>query len=501
MYPADAPFPVYDTKVWSSPDAWDGHSYGRDVDFSRPFFEQWGELNAVVPHSSRTVLEQTLENSDYINFCSYAKNCYLIFDSDRNQDCYYSYTLQDDKDIADCLKVRESELRYECIDCLKCYKCLYCQNVQSSSECIFGYNLSNCTSCFGCVNLKNAEYYWFNEKLSKDEYEKRLAGIDLGRRSVVREWAEKFEVHKKKFPKQYMHGVNNQDCTGDYLIQSKNAIECYDGFRIEESKHCEGAFLPLKDSYEVFQCGEDSSRLYYMALGGFGSYNVRFSLGIFEGSSGVDYSMYCGSAQNIFGCSNLKKGQHCILNKQYTKDEYDTLRAKLIEHMKETGEWGEFFPPEYSPFAYNTSNAGVFLSLTKEKTLEKGFRWDDSADIKRGDLVEIPDSIKDIDDSWCDKVLADKDTGQKFKYIKQELECYRRLCIPAPDKCFMERHKARMAKRNPKQLWNRTCDCMEATHTKHHESSMACKRPFQTTWDPGLGERIYCKECFLEEVV
>lgn len=511
MYPEGVPFPVYSNNEWWG-GQWDARTYGRDVDFSRPFFEQFAEIDRLVPHSSRFVIEGNIINSDYINYCSAVKNCYLVFDSDVNEDSYYSYTLQNSKDVVDSLKVREGELCYECIDCLKCYKCLYCQNVQNSNECVFGYNLSNCTNCFGCVNLKNAEYYWFNEKLSKDDYEKHFGQIDLSRRSVVREWQEKFEEHKKKFPKQYMHGMNNQDCTGDYLLNSKNAIECYDGFRIEDSKYCEAAFLPIKDCYETFECGEESSRFYYSAVCGFSSYNIRWSWGVMEGCSDIDYSYYCRSIQDCFGCSNLKKAQYCILNKQYTKDEYEKLREKLIAHMKETGEWGEFFPPEYSPFAYNISNAGIFMPLTKEKAVAKGFRWDDSANINRGEVIEIPDSIKDVDDSWRDKVLADKDTGQKFKYIKQELEFYRRMNIPAPDKSFLERHKARMAKRNPKQLWSRTCDCVETTHTNHYtkieldprlrgDDNRVCKRPFQTTWDPALGERVYCKECFLEEIV
>jgi hypothetical protein len=525
MYPEGAPFPIYNSRDWWS-DAWDPFQYGRDIDFSRPFFEQWHELDSSVPHPARYVIESSVENSDYINYCSSAKNCYLIFDGDFDENCYYSSAIQHSKDSSDGLRLRGSELCYECIDCFKCYACRYCQNVDNSNECTFGYNLSNCMNCFGCVNLKNAEHYWFNEKLSKDEYEKRLAGIDLSRRSVVREWGQKFDEHKKKFPKQYMHGVNNQDCTGDYLINSKNAIECYDGFRVEDSKHCEATFQPAKDSYETFEIGEDVSRIYYTADCGLGTYNIRFCFLVTEGCSDVDYSMYGKSLQDCFGCVGMHRGQYCILNKQYTKDEYDKLRAKLIEHMKETGEWGEFFPPEFSPFAYNTSNAGIFMPLSKEKALAKGFKWDDSADIKRGDFVEIPDSIKDIDDSWCDKILADKDTGQKFKYIKQELEFYRRLNIPAPDKSFLERHKARMAKRNPKQLWSRECDCVEEGHTQHYSAVIsnearnpddsksdeiprqarddnrhACRRPFQTTWDPALGERVYCKECFLEEIV
>jgi hypothetical protein len=31
--------------------------------------------------------------------------------------------------------------------------------------------------------------------------------------------------------------------------------------------------------------------------------------------------------------------QYCILNKQYTKEEYEELVPKIIEHMKKTGEW------------------------------------------------------------------------------------------------------------------------------------------------------------------
>ncbi|MEK7122508.1 MAG: hypothetical protein AAB855_01490, partial [Patescibacteria group bacterium] len=168
MYPEDAPFPIYNSKDWWS-DAYDPFQYGRAIDFSRPFFEQWHELDCLVPHPARYVIESSVENSDYINYCSSAKNCYLIFDGDFDENCYYSSAIQHCKDSSDGLRLRESELCYECVDCFRCYKCRYCQNVDNSNECTFGYNLSNCTNCFGCVNLKNAEHYWFNEKLSKDE--------------------------------------------------------------------------------------------------------------------------------------------------------------------------------------------------------------------------------------------------------------------------------------------------------------------------------------------
>ena len=33
------------------------------------------------------------------------------------------------------------------------------------------------------------------------------------------------------------------------------------------------------------------------------------------------------------------------------------LRDKIIEHMKKTREWGQFFPKEHSCFSYNESTA------------------------------------------------------------------------------------------------------------------------------------------------
>lgn len=43
MYHPDAPYVVYCPKCWWS-DQWDFEDFGRDYDFSRPFFEQYHEL-------------------------------------------------------------------------------------------------------------------------------------------------------------------------------------------------------------------------------------------------------------------------------------------------------------------------------------------------------------------------------------------------------------------------------------------------------------------------
>lgn len=59
----------------------------------------------------------------------------------------------------------------------------------------------------------------------------------------------------------------------------------------------------------------------------------------------------------IFGCSDIDKKSLCILNKEYSREEYEKLVPQIIAHMQTTGEWGEFLDPACSPFPYNDTIA------------------------------------------------------------------------------------------------------------------------------------------------
>ena len=77
MFPADAPFPVYGTEDWYS-DNWDPYSYGMDYDFSRPFFEQFLELQNKVPRMALVKQGQSV-NSEYTHRVDNSRNCYMMF--------------------------------------------------------------------------------------------------------------------------------------------------------------------------------------------------------------------------------------------------------------------------------------------------------------------------------------------------------------------------------------------------------------------------------------
>ena len=132
-----------------------------------------------------------------------------------------------------------------------------------------------------------------------------------------------------------------------------------------------------KDSVDHDFWGEGTQMILESDEVGDNSYNIAFSQHCWETSN----LLYCigmvNNSKDCFGCVNLKGAQYCILNKQYTKDEYEKLVAKIIEHMQKTDEWGEFFPLKMSYFAYNETAAADYFPVTREEAVKLGANWQD----------------------------------------------------------------------------------------------------------------------------
>src|SRR3990167_8842209 len=84
----------------------------------------------------------------------------------------------------------------------------------------------------------------------------------------------------------------------------------------------------------------------------------------------------CHNSNNLFACIGLRNKSYCILNKQYTKEEYEKLVPRIIEHMNtmpyidkkgRVYKYGEFFTPELSPFAYNETVAQDYFPITEKE--------------------------------------------------------------------------------------------------------------------------------------
>ena len=220
------------------------------------------------------------------------------------------------------------------------------------------------------------------------------------------------------------------------------------------------------------------------------------------------YNEECHNCTNIFGCEGLRKKSYCILNKQYSKEEYEKLVPKIIEHMKKGGEYGEFFPAKLSPFAYNETIAQEYFPLSKEEALERGYEWEDGEERNyKVDILNenIPDDINFVSEDIVGKAIACAHAGgcrdqctEAFKIVPEEFKFYKRMNLPLPRLCPNCRHFARISQRNPLKLWHRTCMCNQTNH--QHHLDIRCPSEFETTYAPDRPAIVYCEKCYQQEV-
>lgn len=496
VFSPDKPFKVYNNPEWFS-DTWNALEYGRDFDFNRPFAPQFRELMEAVPQLARSAINN--ENCDFTNQIGWCKNCYFVFEADYNQDCFYSNYLYESRSSMELYQCQTCELCYECIDCRKCYNLRYSQDCDNCSDAWFLFSCIGCRNCFGCVNLRNKEYYFYNEALSKEEYQSRITGLDLHHRENIMKAQTQALEFSKSFPKKYLHGTQNEDSTGDYLWNTQRCRGCYD---LQDSQDCQHVTNSrhMKNVHDttVFGAKEGAEFCYENHEIGESVRNVCFSDQVWLGCNDIFYSKLCiESSNNLFACVGLRHASYCVFNKQYSKDEYEKLVSKIIEHMIKTrstgsgqaGEWGEYLPASISPMGYNETVANLYFPLSREQAFEQGFRWTDyEAPKPQAEKIipgaRLPDEISQVPDDVLNWAIQCEKTGRLFKIQQQELAWYRNQNMPMPTMHPEERVARRMSLRNSRKLFTRNCQ--------------KCQKELETTYAPERPEQIYCERCYLE---
>lgn len=323
---------VYCQPCWWS-DKWDALSYGMEYDFSRPFFEQFRELRLKTPRVALANFKSV--NSEYTNQAENNKDCYLCVSSGTSENCLYGYWNNGSRDCVDCYMVEKCELLYESVNCTKCSRSAYLQNCSDCSNSYFLKDCRGCSDCFGCYGLRGKSNFWFNEQLTKEEYQKRLSEFVFARDNIKNALSKLRSVELKE-PHKYYNGKNNLASSGDYLEETKYAKNSFNCRHAENIKYCQDAWFS-KDSHDST---EVYNELCYEAEGTIGTRCGFITKTWYAFDSW--YLDLCYNSNNLFGCMALRKKSYCILNKQYSKEEYDALLPKIIEHMKSTKEWGEF---------------------------------------------------------------------------------------------------------------------------------------------------------------
>ncbi|MDP2670450.1 MAG: hypothetical protein Q8O99_06060 [bacterium] len=173
----------------------------------------------------------------------------------------------------------------------------------------------------------------------------------------------------------------------------------------------------------------------------------------------------------------MRNKSYCIFNQQYTKDEYEKTVAKIIAHMQQTGERGEFFHPSLSPFGYNETVAQEYYPcsvIARSDNDEAIHDYDRSPRFARDDgglelsqfgftrstyeapkpqsdkivlAKDLPDTIIEVTDDILQYAIQCEVTGKLFRIQPQELAFYRKHNIPLPRKHPDQRHLERLALR------------------------------------------------------
>lgn len=489
------PAPVMCNDCWWSSD-FDPLQYGRDYDFSRPFFEQFKDLMNEVPVGNLFIANS--DNSEYSQLAVGNKNCYMALASDYNEDSLYMDASNYNKDVCDVSFCNKNELCYNSIDIESCYACNYCQGLKNCNSCWFSVDCSGSSNLLGCVGVRNSSYVIFNEQYNKEEYEAKLAEYTLHTYSGKEQFTKEFAEFLKTQPRKYAQHINCEKCTGNYL---SNCSECVNAYDIIESENCIDSIFGYKitDARDIYGSGNVELAYYSCALAG--GYNIMFSSTIWPGSENLLYCFLGRTIKNCFGSVSLHNNEYIILNKQYTKEEYETLLPKIIEHLEKTGEWGNFFPMGISPWAYNETIAMDFYPKTKEESTAIGARWNDNTPGTFGKetITNIPDSITDVTDTITKQILACAQCKKNYRIIEQEFKFLQTNNLPIPRTCPTCRYHRRIALRNPRELWDRQCMCDILAHDHHSEKK--CSETFRTTYQVGRPEILYCDDCYRTEYI
>jgi hypothetical protein len=525
-FSSETPVKVYEKDVWIS-DSWDPMVYGRDYDFSRLFFTQFRDLMSVVPLKNLNIVNGG-PDSEFCNNVTDPKNSYMVFNGKGAEDCLYCNGCSYNKDCMDFSHLGKCESCYESFWLTSCSRVFFSSQCEGCYNMGFSKNCTGCHDCLGCVGLKNKSFCMWNEQLTKEEYQKRMEAIDLSSNKEVMELKKKAKDFWQKFPNKAIEGSHNTDVGGGYITHSKNVNFSFLVREGEDLKFCQYVQeLPSsKNCYDYTAWGDTCELTYECAACGIGVSNIKFCYNVQESTRDVEYSYMCSGSTDIFGCVGLKKKQHCIFNKQYPKEEYFALVEKIKKHMDampyvdkagRVYKYGEFFPIELSPFAYNATLAQEYFPESEDGAIKKGYNWIGQrersyvATVKADDLpdkiVDVPDDItKAIINCSHDGRCNEQCTGA-FRIVPQELIFYRKLKLPLPRFCPNCRHYQRLEQRNKLNVFERQCMCAGdraeggkyQNQTGHFHKESHCPESFKTTYDPKKSDIVYCEQCYNTE--
>ena len=406
--------------------------------------------------------DSLFKNIDMFNSCQYwnninsnfsesvlnGKNVYLTFAaiSDCENVCYSISVKDNCSDVFNSLMIQpNSQDIYFATNVSSSYKVFYSRYIQNSNNIWFSTNLIGCQECIDCDNLENVSYHINNKQYPQEEYFIKKEEILSDKYSFL-----------DKYTSLKIWG-NNIGCgnirKGDALFNCFDISDAKHSFNVKWGKNLifTGWVQWVEDAYDICGGGSPTSHDIYGVAGVSGDH-VYCSSHII--GSNIFYSFYLENCSFCIGCVWLKNKQYCILNKQYTKEQWEILADKIFTQMESDWILWDFFPGNINPYYFNDTIAEMLWDFTKEEVESKWYMWRDE-EIK----VDIPEwvdiiSTEELNDyQWYSpsgewrinpeilkKVIKD-DKWDYYKVVQMEYDFLMKHSLPLPRLHWMDRMK------------------------------------------------------------
>jgi hypothetical protein len=276
------------------------------------------------------------ENCPYNNFLYKSKDCHLCFSSCFLDSCYYLETAIKDRDCVDSDYLNDSELCYECVDCAKCYNANFSQDCVNCTDCDNCYGCHGCSNCFGCAGLRKKEFHIFNKRFSREEY---LAEVKKLKKMPKEEVRAKVQKLREEMPHPALNTIGSENVFGDYVTNSKNCYMCFNAEKAEDSGYLFDEISNMKDCYDCDHV--TNSELMYNSMSVDSCYNVNCSWWMVN-CRDCEFGFCNQNCNDCFGCVYMQRHTYCILNKQYSKEEYFKKVAEIKGDLRKRELYGKF---------------------------------------------------------------------------------------------------------------------------------------------------------------
>ncbi|MDP2625111.1 MAG: hypothetical protein Q8P27_02910 [Candidatus Peregrinibacteria bacterium] len=191
------------------------------------------------------------------------------------------------------------------------------------------------------MGLRHKEYYFLNEKLTKEEYESRVNSLDLNDPNVLQDIGQKFAELQLKTPRRATTQYQCENSTGHHMENCQNTINSFNVTGCQDCGHLDHVTNIYGDrtseTYDVYH-SVDLELCYEIINVGKG-YNCNFCY-YCEHVSNLEYCEGVFNSKFMFGCVYRNHGEYEILNKKYAPEEWQRKVNAIKEQMEKDGEHG-----------------------------------------------------------------------------------------------------------------------------------------------------------------